>query len=950
MLLGLNCLGCEQRASVQRASFVRSLPWAERGVWLKADTHVHTQFSDGGVELQRVVQRAYANGCDVVAITDHADHNLQATSDEYFEALAEARRHHPDLILLAGLEWNVPPWQGREHATVLAPPGAGERSLLRDFQALFDDLGRDTRDPERARAALRWLKSQGSSGGELPVVFYNHPSRKRPVGEDFAGELAGWLGENSICAGFEGGPGHQDSQPIGAYEAQPTIDRWDPAVEVGGAWDQLLQRGLFVGGCLATSDFHNGDSQSRDDFWPGEFSETWLYASEQTPAAALAALRAGSYFGVHGKIATEVRLTAFADGLPRPAIAGEVVHVPADRPINVSLSLEMSLLDWEQKPSRVDELEVIVVTKDGAKVVWRETAQPRLPLQYVATSAAGGMAIRARGRRVVEGGPDLMFYTNPIQIISEATPPAPRLMPASAAVPGAAAKQVPDRRMPAWICLAFILGSSVFLTLLDRWRIEIGRRFSRDIESALPQRANRPHVLQRHLLVALVCCVALAIYGSWVPFQWRAETWPNAFHRLALLLREPLDFNSKTDWATNVLLFVPIGFLATGLALGRISSDRRRALVPPLVVAAAIALSLLVEGGQLWLADRVSSQNDVVAESLGGLIGASAWFVSGSSVAAWLATFQTYHRPRQRLERMLEVDALAVWAWLVMPLDLTLRPAEIYDKWKAGRINLLPFADWSWTLDEGMRFTEQTLLLLPLGVLAALWRWPREESVRPLGKSLLLGTGLLALFEASQLLVYSRTSSITDIATGLVGLTAGWALARWRLTTPPLETMAERWQSSGSALALAVLYGLLVAAVMCLPYERVASAHEIAQRWQTLIATPPLTAFQAGDVTNAVSEALRKLLLFGATGALLGTAVRPFPPGTRHRRGMLVAAILMAAMLAVGIEFCQLWLVPHVPEFSDVLIGGLGCAAGLFSVLAVAVFRESEQSSNAPSL
>ena len=37
--------------------------------------------------------------------------------------------------------------------------------------------------------------------------------------------------------------------------------------------------------------------------------------------------------------------------------------------------------------------------------------------------------------------------------------------------------------MPAWIYLAFIAGCSVFLTLLDRWRIEIGRRFTRENES-----------------------------------------------------------------------------------------------------------------------------------------------------------------------------------------------------------------------------------------------------------------------------------------------------------------------------------------------------------------------------------------------------------------------------------------------------------------------------------
>jgi len=486
-------------------------------------------------------------------------------------------------------------------------------------------------------------------------------------------------------------------------------------------------------------------------------------------------------------------------------------------------------------------------------------------------------------------------------------------------------------QMPAWIYLAFIVGSSVFLSLVDRWRVEIARRFARENHLALPRIVTQPLVLRRHLLLALAGCIALAVYGSLVPFHARPQTWPAALREFGDGLVRPLSFGSKTDWATNVLLFVPIGFLATGAALGRVASDRRRALLPPAIVAGCTLLSLAVEFGQLWVADRFCSQNDIVAESLGGLVGVSLWLVSGSTVATWLDAFRTQRRPRERLERLLQVYLGAVLVWVVLPLDLTLRPAEIWDKFQAGRINLIPFSDLQWTTAGAVGWLEKLLLLLPLGALAALWRWPRADSVRPLGRALLLGAGLIASLEACQLLVFSRTCSTTDVVSGLAAIAAGWALARWRLHPAAIDSGPR---SGWLALAVvAVGFWAALAAVFCLPFDRITSSAEAAQRWQALWSTPMLATFQSGAISNALAEALRKTLLFGTSGALVGLLARPFAPGSPQRTPAILCAMGLQIALPLAIEFAQLWLPPHQPELGDVLLGTIGGGLGMVGVL-----------------
>jgi hypothetical protein len=78
------------------------------------------------------------------------------------------------------------------------------------------------------------------------------------------------------------------------------------------------------------------------------------------------------------------------------------------------------LRDWAGQPNGLDEIELIAVAPDAARVVAREEIwDPEgLLLTHRVKVPETGLVLRARGRRHVAGGPDLLFHTNPVRVVA----------------------------------------------------------------------------------------------------------------------------------------------------------------------------------------------------------------------------------------------------------------------------------------------------------------------------------------------------------------------------------------------------------------------------------------------------------------------------------------------------------------------------------------------------
>lgn len=150
-----------------------------------------------------------------------------------------------------------------------------------------------------------------------------------------------------ISVGMEGAPGHQavavnpdgsiDSTGArGGYGNHPTMGGFDQmAARLGGFWDSMLGEGRRWW-ITSTSDSHVHWREGGSDFWPGEYSKTYVFA-EKTYDDILDGIRTGRVFVTTGDLVSELYVTVKAEG--RDASIGGTVPVTGRADVTVTIRL-----------------------------------------------------------------------------------------------------------------------------------------------------------------------------------------------------------------------------------------------------------------------------------------------------------------------------------------------------------------------------------------------------------------------------------------------------------------------------------------------------------------------------------------------------------------------------------------------------------------------------------
>jgi len=430
------------------------------------------------------------------------------------------------------------------------------------------------------------------------------------------------------------------------------------------------------------------------------------------------------------------------------------------------------------------------------------------------------------------------------------------------------------------------------------------------------------------LLLIATAYLVFVVYGSLVPLDFRPLPLDQAAAAFRAIPWLNLGIGSRADWVANILLFIPLAFLWTG-ALGHGRGLLSRIFVSALVLATAVALSLGIEFSQLFFPPRTVSQNDLLAESCGALLGVTAWWLWGARLLAWHAGWRQVREPAALAERIAWVWLAVVFAYSVLPLDLTISAVEIFHKWREGKLNLIPFAalpaDPARAVYEAL--TDALIWLPP----ALLWRMRGGRSTR---RAWAMAFAAAALLEVLQIFVYSRVSDVTDLFTAALGAGAG-ALLGARFAVGGAGRVAAARRRPGPTwlpLALALAWIPVLMLLFWYPFDFRADGSFVRERLE-LFANVPFRAYYYGTEFRAVTEVLHKTLFFAPLGAFLAWFVGGLP--WRWRSPAAWASFAAIAATALGIELGQVLLPEKNPDTTDWFLESLGGVLGYVALRAV---------------
>jgi VanZ family protein len=433
--------------------------------------------------------------------------------------------------------------------------------------------------------------------------------------------------------------------------------------------------------------------------------------------------------------------------------------------------------------------------------------------------------------------------------------------------------------------------------------------------------------------VAAMVVAALIVYASLVPFDL------NTLEPLKLLVAldripfAPWRQVSGSDVLVNVAVGLALGFFLTGAWRSAFGYGRVTAALALLGVACVSSvLAAGVEALQAFSPTRDSSWNDVLAQTVGAIVGSLTWAVSGRTVVQWMRRFFDERELSTRAIRLLYLY-LPIYLVLQLTSVDAVRVAKLATKYAGGGVTSVPSASQLESSFLVVRdWIGNGLLNAPIGTLAAIG-WLRQGQRRRPGWAFLLGVAMAGSVSVTQVLAGLGAIHVGSIIAATIGVGVGIAVTTG-FPSPWRDMPGDRLRVVRvcGVLAMAAWLVLLIGQAWH-PFDFQLTS-DIVNRRLTRASLVPFVFYYgyASYVLSplqAVHEGLLHFLMAVPLGLLprlaWGTSREP-----QNRQLQRLAITLAATTSLIGIELGQMFLPTRFPDVTDVLIGTIGVIAGEF--------------------
>jgi VanZ family protein len=404
-------------------------------------------------------------------------------------------------------------------------------------------------------------------------------------------------------------------------------------------------------------------------------------------------------------------------------------------------------------------------------------------------------------------------------------------------------------------------------------------------------------------LVLWIGSALFIVYGTTIPFNfvsshaiayehWTRVVW-NPFISPDTGQRVPIP-----DFVANVLLFTPFGCFG----MWAMRRPRHRWVKVVLLSILSAVLSASVESAQLFTVDRVSSLADVVANTLGGAIGAVGGIVLGASASTVIDSAAQAGLTDATAFFPLVVAALVVCAGAWEPFDVTIDVGGLIAKVREFAHDPVQFGAFS---DEGVSLLQHLLFG------ATLFVWLKQARVRSAARNAAtIGVFVAVACEGGQLFISARMPGAWDALVGVVGVLVGVAAGvdLWRSRRSPTP---GRW-----CAGIFSLTAIGVALQQLSPFN---VTHGVVRRFQWV----PFLNYYAFTTGQTVSHSAELLLSYFPLGFALAVAVR---------RGVSRFALVttLALTIAVPVEYSQRFVGDRFPDVTDIGLSVVGAWLGMW--------------------